>query len=68
MLNFPFVEADRAIDNLDGRLFRGRPLGVNRWDGHTDFSIEETQAEINNRDSAWAEWLEEDDSDDEDAK
>lgn len=50
--------ADRAIDSLNGKLFRGRTLDVSRWDGHTDFSIEETQAEINNRDSAWAEWLE----------
>jgi len=58
--------ADRAIENLNGRLFRGRTLEVKRWDGHTDYAIEETQAEINNRDAAWAEWLEnEEDSDEE---
>jgi hypothetical protein len=39
-------------------------LSVTRWDGHTDFAIEETQAEINNRDAAWQVWLEnEEDSD-----
>jgi len=53
-------EADRAIENLNGKMFRGRVMSVERWDGVQNFSIEETQAEIENRDSAWADWLEDD--------
>jgi len=56
-------EADRAIQNLHARMFRGRKLDVSRWDGHTDYKIEETQAEIENRDAAWAEFLENDEDD-----
>ena len=37
-----------------------------RWDGVQNFTIEETQAEIENRDSAWADWLEDDEENDED--
>jgi len=61
-------EADRVIEHLNGKLFRGRALSVSRWDGHTDFTIEETQAEINNRDSAWAEWLENEEDEEDDEK
>jgi len=57
-------EADRAIENLNKKLFRGRVLSVERWDGHQNFEIEETQAEIENRDSAWKEWLEDDEEED----
>merc|ERR1712150_189307 len=57
-------DADRAIEGLDKRLFRGRTLEVKRWDGVTDYTIEETQAEIENRDSAWREWLEDDEEND----
>ena len=60
-----FSEADRAIEGLNQRLFRGRLMTVERWDGVQNFAIEETQAEIENRDSAWKEWLEDDESDDE---
>jgi HIV Tat-specific factor 1 len=59
-------DADRAIDGLDKRLFRGRTLAVKRWDGHTVYTIEETQAEIENRDSAWKEWLEDDEDEETD--
>ena len=61
-----FAEADRAIEGLNQRIFRGRLMTVARWDGVQNFSIEETQAEIENRDSAWKEWLEDDNSDDDD--
>ena len=57
-------EADRAIDGLNQRLFRGRLMTVARWDGVQNFAIEETQAEIENRDSAWADWLEDDEEND----
>lgn len=59
-------DADRAIDGLDKRLLRGRTLSAKRWDGVTDYTIEETQAEIENRDSAWKEWLEDDDEEETD--
>lgn len=59
-------DADRAIDGLDKRLFRGRTLAVKRWDGYTDYTIQETQAEIENRDSAWKEWLEDDEDEETD--
>ena len=39
-------------------------MTVARWDGVQNFSIEETQAEIENRDSAWKTWLEDDDDSD----
>ena len=57
-------EADRAIDGLNQRLFRARLMTVARWDGVQNFAIEETQAEIENRDSAWADWLEDDEEND----
>ena len=41
-------------------------MTVARWDGVQNFAIEETQAEIENRDSAWAEWLEDDNDENDD--
>ncbi|XP_070616123.1 17S U2 SnRNP complex component HTATSF1 [Erythrolamprus reginae] len=50
-------EADVCIQALNGRWFGGRQLSVETWDGVTDYQIEETSREREERLKGWQEFL-----------
>ncbi|XP_034297521.1 HIV Tat-specific factor 1 [Pantherophis guttatus] len=50
-------EADVCIQALNGRWFGGRQLSVETWDGTTDYQIEETSREREERLKGWQEFL-----------
>ncbi|XP_019391971.1 PREDICTED: HIV Tat-specific factor 1 isoform X1 [Crocodylus porosus] len=55
-------EADLCIQALNGRWFGGRQLSVEPWDGVTDYQIEETSREREERLKGWGSFLEDPDA------
>ncbi|KAM4620074.1 17S U2 SnRNP complex component HTATSF1 [Polymixia lowei] len=49
--------ADACLQALDGRWFGGRKLSVQLWDGTTDYQVEETTREREERLKGWANFL-----------
>lgn len=57
-----FKEADQAdacIQSFNGRWFGGRQLSALAWDGTTDFQVEETAREREERLKGWSSFLDE---------
>ncbi|XP_021513989.1 HIV Tat-specific factor 1 [Meriones unguiculatus] len=50
-------EADCCIQNLDGRWFGGRQITAEAWDGTTDYQVEETSREREERLRGWEAYL-----------
>ncbi|KAM4833771.1 LOW QUALITY PROTEIN: 17S U2 SnRNP complex component HTATSF1-like [Thomomys bottae] len=50
-------EADRCIQILDGRWFGGRQITAHAWDGTTDYRVEETSREREERLRGWEAFL-----------
>ncbi|KAM5145396.1 17S U2 SnRNP complex component HTATSF1 [Mantella aurantiaca] len=50
-------ESDACIQALNGRWFGGRQLSVETWDGVTDYQIEETSREREERLKDWGKFL-----------
>ncbi|XP_043830455.1 HIV Tat-specific factor 1 [Dromiciops gliroides] len=51
-------EADVCIQALNGRWFGGRQLNAEAWDGVTDYQVEETSREREERLKCWESFLE----------
>uniref|UniRef100_A0A667ZPW8 17S U2 SnRNP complex component HTATSF1 n=1 Tax=Myripristis murdjan TaxID=586833 RepID=A0A667ZPW8_9TELE len=49
--------ADVCLQALDGRWFGGRKLSVKLWDGTTDYQVEETTREREERLKGWSNFL-----------
>ncbi|XP_063954481.1 17S U2 SnRNP complex component HTATSF1-like [Lytechinus pictus] len=68
-VKFKDVEnADKCIQALNGRWFAKRKLEAFHWDGKTDYKIEETDKEREERLKKWEDFLQDDDDDEEDEK
>ncbi|XP_007954204.1 HIV Tat-specific factor 1 [Orycteropus afer afer] len=52
-------EADYCIQTLDGRWFGGRQITAEAWDGTTDYQVEETTREREERLKGWEAFLNE---------
>ncbi|KAM6151335.1 17S U2 SnRNP complex component HTATSF1 [Rhynchocyon petersi] len=52
-------EADYCIQTLDGRWFGGRQITAEPWDGTTDYQVEETTREREERLKGWEAFLNE---------
>ncbi|CAH6780317.1 HIV Tat-specific factor 1 [Phodopus roborovskii] len=50
-------EADYCIQTLDGRWFGGRQITAEPWDGTTDYQVEETSREREERLRGWESFL-----------
>ncbi|KAM7331164.1 hypothetical protein ACRRTK_010353 [Alexandromys fortis] len=50
-------EADYCIQTLDGRWFGGRQITAQAWDGTTDYQVEETSREREERVRGWEAFL-----------
>uniref|UniRef100_G1T3L5 17S U2 SnRNP complex component HTATSF1 n=1 Tax=Oryctolagus cuniculus TaxID=9986 RepID=G1T3L5_RABIT len=50
-------EADYCIQTLDGRWFGGRQITAEAWDGTTDYQVEETSREREERLRGWEAFL-----------
>nr|XP_031527498.1 HIV Tat-specific factor 1 isoform X2 [Vicugna pacos] len=50
-------EADYCIQTLDGRWFGGRQITAEAWDGTTDYQVEETTREREERLKGWEAFL-----------
>nr|XP_032836562.1 HIV Tat-specific factor 1 [Petromyzon marinus] len=50
-------EADRCVASLHGRWFGGRQLQAETWDGVTDYQVEETSRERDERIKGWEGFL-----------
>lgn len=50
-------EADHCIQTLDGRWFGGRQITAQPWDGTTDYQVEETTREREERLKGWEAFL-----------
>ncbi|XP_037678206.1 HIV Tat-specific factor 1 [Choloepus didactylus] len=50
-------EADYCIQTLDGRWFGGRQITAQAWDGTTDYQVEETSREREERLRGWENFL-----------
>ncbi|XP_071750827.1 17S U2 SnRNP complex component HTATSF1 [Centroberyx gerrardi] len=50
---------DACVEALNGRWFGGRKLSVQLWDGTTDYQVEETTREREERLKGWSSFLEE---------
>ncbi|XP_062940164.1 17S U2 SnRNP complex component HTATSF1 [Cynocephalus volans] len=50
-------EADYCIQTLDGRWFGGRQITAQAWDGTTDYQVEETSREREERLKGWEAFL-----------
>ncbi|XP_074528159.1 17S U2 SnRNP complex component HTATSF1 [Halichoeres trimaculatus] len=51
-------QADACIQSFNGRWFGGRQLSAQLWDGQTDYQVEETSREREERLKGWASFLE----------
>ncbi|XP_033834909.1 HIV Tat-specific factor 1 [Periophthalmus magnuspinnatus] len=51
-------QADACIQSFNGRWFGGRQLSALPWDGTTDFQVEETSREREERLKGWSSFLE----------
>lgn len=60
------LDAQRAIDALDGRYFAGRRISAAPYDGFTDFAVPEDAAAQEHRIDAWHAYLDGSGSDDSD--
>ncbi|XP_006874779.1 PREDICTED: HIV Tat-specific factor 1 homolog [Chrysochloris asiatica] len=56
-------EADTCIQTLDGRWFGGRQVTAEAWDGTTDYQVEATTREREQRLKGWETFLNEPDTD-----
>lgn len=56
------TEADLCKLTLNGRWFVGRQLSAETWDGVTDYQVEETAREREERLKVWGSFLEDPDS------
>ncbi|CAJ1063606.1 HIV Tat-specific factor 1 isoform X1 [Xyrichtys novacula] len=52
-------QADACILSFNGRWFGGRQLSAQLWDGQTDYQVEETSREREERLKGWSSFLEE---------
>uniref|UniRef100_UPI0037E759B1 17S U2 SnRNP complex component HTATSF1 n=1 Tax=Semicossyphus pulcher TaxID=241346 RepID=UPI0037E759B1 len=52
-------QADACIQSFNGRWFGGRQLSAQLWDGTTDYQVEETSREREERLKGWSSFLEE---------
>ena len=60
---FKEVEAaDLCVEKMNNRWYAKKQLEVSHWDGLTDFQVEETDKEREQRLEKWEKFLEEDDS------
>ncbi|KAI0561006.1 HIV TAT specific factor 1 [Gracilaria domingensis] len=58
-VKFKRIEAClRCIQVMNGRWYDGRQLSAQLYDGHSDYRYKETDAEREQRDSKWQQWLE----------
>ncbi|XP_060911239.1 HIV Tat-specific factor 1 [Labrus mixtus] len=51
-------QADACIQSFNGRWFGGRQLSAQLWDGTTDYQVEETSRERDERLKGWSSFLE----------
>lgn len=56
-----FDAADMCVSRMNQRWYAGRQLSVEPWDGITNFQIEETDQEREQRLQKWENFLTEDD-------
>ncbi|KAM9788528.1 17S U2 SnRNP complex component HTATSF1 [Neosynchiropus ocellatus] len=56
-------QADACIESFNGRWFGGRQLSAELWDGTTDYQVEETSREREERLKGWSSFLCEDGKD-----
>lgn len=56
-----FEAADSCVLNMNHRWYAGKQLQVGQWDGITNFQVEETDQEREERLSKWEKFLKEDD-------
>lgn len=54
-----FASADQCVQSLHGRWFGGQQLEVDYWDGVTNYQVEETDQEREQRLSKWENFLNE---------
>lgn len=54
-----FASADQCVQSLHGRWFGGQQLEVGYWDGVTNYQVEETDQEREQRLSKWENFLNE---------
>lgn len=52
------AEADTVIEMFNGRLYKGRVVSAETWDGHTKYKIQENEAETSDRLVQWEQFLE----------
>ncbi|CAN9501403.1 unnamed protein product [Ophioblennius macclurei] len=51
-------QADACVESFNGRWFGGRQLSAQLWDGTTDYQVEETTREREERLKGWSSFLE----------
>lgn len=56
-----FEAADECVEKMNQRWYAKRQLEVTQWDGITNFQVEETDQERDNRLKKWETFLKEDD-------
>lgn len=61
-------EADLAVKMMNGTTFETRILSAETWDGKTRYRKNETEAEVSERLSKWDEFLEADDTEEQQSK
>lgn len=55
-----FEAADECAEKMNGRWYAKRQLDVAQWDGITNFQVEETDQERDERLKKWEKFLKED--------
>ena len=56
-----FEAAEVCLEKMNQRWYAGRQLEVSQWDGITNFQVEETGRERDERLKKWEQFLKEDD-------
>lgn len=56
-----FEAADMCVEKMNGRWYAEKQLEVSQWDGITNFQVEETDQERDERLSKWESFLKDDD-------
>jgi hypothetical protein len=54
-----FEAADECVQKMNGRWYAKRQLEVSQWDGITNFQVEETDQERDERLKKWENFLKE---------